>query len=155
GQADRKAFSLWINTFTVIDIKQSKISQAFTGSFAGGLKNLLCRRLTIHQQRQIPAHFGEAGKLPIRGKATGDNFGQYQFEQIHRLVDTQLARKLRMQCADEANLTPVALDDRTLPRIQRAVFCNAERERTGSTRNTQQRLDIGLGIEEIDRILAI
>lgn len=69
GQADGKAFSMRINAFTVIHIKQPEVRQPFAGRRTDLCQDVLCRHVLIHQQRQVAAHFGK--------RDSSRNFGRW------------------------------------------------------------------------------
>ena len=70
------------------------------------------------------------------------------------ICQVQLPLELRVQASEPADRVAVAQDAGGLPRVQRRVLVRDEPEFAARARRPEQRLDVGLHVEELDGLRA-
>ncbi len=128
GQADGKAFSIRINAFTLVDIKQPEVCEPFACIVSNYFKHVLRSYITSCDQSQVTTGFRELGQLAEFRQAAFDHVAQHQLEQEHRAVQVQGLGQLWVDGAEVADQFAVAFDGSGLAWVQGWVLAGDERE---------------------------
>ncbi len=127
GQADCKAFSIRINTFTLIHVKQPELCEPFACIFTDYVQYSRGRDVFVRDQCKVTTHFRKARQLVEFRHFTERHFRQNQLKDEHRTIQPQRLRQLRVNCTDIAYLATFTLDARGLTRMQRWAVCPEQR----------------------------
>ncbi len=155
GQANCKAFSIRINTFTLIHVKQPEICEPFACIFTDYVQYGRGCDVFVRNQCKVTTNLRKARQLVEFRHFTERHFSQNQFENEDWPVETEGFRQFGVDCADEADFTPFPLDARGLTRVQRRMFTRSESERIQSTGEAQHCFNISLDVEEVDSIATL
>ncbi|MNR15199.1 hypothetical protein D3C85_1317200 [compost metagenome] len=89
GQANCKAFSIRINAFTLINIKQPEVREPFACIVTNYVKHGTGRDVLVRDQCQVTTHFRKARQLVEFRHFARRHFGQHQLEHEHRTVQAE------------------------------------------------------------------
>lgn len=128
GQADGKAFSIRINAFTLVDVKQPEVCKPFACIVTNYFKHRTRSHITSCDQRQVTTGFRELGEFAELRQAAFDHVTEHQLEDEHRAVQVQGLGELWVQGAEVADFLAVAFDAGSLAWVQGVVFARDEGE---------------------------
>ena len=150
GQAQRDTFSIRINAFALIDVKQLEVAKGLVGGLNDAGVDFSGMHLVVDDNRNIAPNFGKSLQWRSMGQSFRSQQGQFQLKQIDRLVQTQGLLHSRIHQAHMAHPLAVAVNGGALAGMQRGDFRGLEAELIRQTRETDNGLYISLDIEEVD-----
>src|SRR5690606_9701201 len=160
GQPQRQTFSIRINAFAHIHVKQVELGQEFAGGTADTRKHLFNRYILSDDQGQIAAHFRELRQFMEARHANLTHSIQVHLHQIQRLTNAQLLLHTGVQRTDQTNGMPLAVcasffNLRALSWVQ-SRMPNRHKAVTVVVATTgQQDFQIAFDIKEIDGCIGI